>query len=70
MGRITNIETLIDKERKALYACAKAKCCECPLKSISTDCMIILLKNFNKIVDELMRQYYGKTLHKQRREKR
>ena len=56
MDRMTNIEVLINKERKALYACAKAKCCECPLKSISKDCMIILLKNFNKIVDELMRK--------------
>lgn len=54
MERTFNIETEIERERKALYACSRGKCRECPLKQNSnTYCMTKLLQNFNKIIERL-----------------
>ena len=54
MAQKVNIETRIDKERAALYACSKAKCKECPYKRETHEfCMKKLLTEFNEIIDEL-----------------
>lgn len=54
MQQTNKIDILIEKERKALYACSKGKCNQCPLKhNTNPFCMTKLLQNFNSIIERL-----------------